>query len=51
MNVILFYPATWVHSILENNSKDISDAAKLVKELVQCSMVWGTSGEPCQDHI
>ena len=33
------------------DGKDISDVAKLVKEHVRCSMVWGTSGQPRQDHI
>ena len=28
------------------DGKDISDAAKLVKEHVRCSMVWSTSGQP-----
>ena len=33
------------------DGKDILDGAKLVKELVQCLIIWGTSGQPRQDHI
>lgn len=33
------------------NGKDIADAIKLVKELMQCSLVWSTDRRPCQDHI
>ncbi len=33
------------------DGKDISDATKLVKEHVRCSLEWGTSGQPQQDHI
>ena len=33
------------------DGKDIADATKLVKELVRCSLVWGTDGRPRQDHI
>ena len=33
------------------DKKDISDAIKLVKKHVQCSLEWGTSGQPRQDHI
>ena len=31
--------------------KDILDAAKLVKEYVQCLLEWGTTSQPQQDHI
>ena len=33
------------------DGKDIADVTKLVKELVRCSLVWGTDGRPHQDHI
>ncbi len=33
------------------DGKDILDVIKLVKEHVQYSLEWGTSGQPRQDHI
>ncbi len=33
------------------DGKDIVDATKLVKELVQCSLKWGSDKCPCQNHM
>ncbi len=33
------------------DQKGIWDVTKLVKKRVQCSLKWGTSGQPRQDHI
>ncbi len=33
------------------DGKDIADATKLVKELMRCSLGWGTDKRPRQDHV
>ena len=43
IGIITFCLATQVHLLLEINSKDIADATKLVKELMQCLLKWGTN--------
>ncbi len=51
---VLFFFIVQLHRSIQYwkmDGKDISDATKLVKEHVRCSLEWGTSGQPRQDHI
>ena len=46
-----FVQLHWSIQCWKMDKKDISDATKLVKEHVQYSLKWGTSGQLRQDHI